>query len=88
MQAMLGREDPLRVERRPNPAQVDAYLDKYILQKTPKRSGEHCESLQNYKKGIPPTNYIISTAITLNPKSTLFAGPEYPGCQFLVTVRV
>jgi hypothetical protein len=88
MQAMLGRADPLRVERRPNPTQVDAYLHKYILQQTPKRPREHRELLQNYKEGISPTNYIVSTATTLNPKFTLCARPEYPGCQFPVTVRV
>ncbi|KAJ5844523.1 uncharacterized protein N7525_002264 [Penicillium rubens] len=87
MQAMLGRADPLRVERRPNPTQVDAYLHKYILQQTPKRPREHRELLQNYKEGISPTNYIVSTATTLNPKFTLCARPEYPGCQFPVTVR-
>ncbi|KAJ6186598.1 hypothetical protein N7519_007899 [Penicillium mononematosum] len=84
---MLGRADPLRVERRPNPTQVDAYLNNYILQQIPKRPGEHYELRQNYKEGIAPTNYIMSTAITLKPKFTLSAGPEYPGCQFLVTVR-
>jgi 5'-deoxynucleotidase YfbR-like HD superfamily hydrolase len=88
MQAMLGRADPLRVERRPNPTQVDAYLNEYILQQIPKKPSEYRQLLQNYNQGASPTNHIISTATTLNPKFTLCAGPEYPGCQFPLTVRI
>jgi hypothetical protein len=88
MQAMLGRADPLRVERRPNPAQVDAYLNEYILQKTPPRSSEHFELLQNYKEGASSTNCIIPTPIALNSRSSFYARSENPGCQLLVFVRI
>jgi hypothetical protein len=35
------------VERRPNPTQVDAYLNEYILQQIPKKPSEYRQLLQN-----------------------------------------